>query len=99
MERFTIKQLQNNLIQVRCDTIEQANKIWKASGQNDYWNIGNKDTKEYYILCYRETKSYHSYPAWMEDGQYFKKEYGVDKTIEFNQIDFEENLLNNIQIW
>jgi len=99
MERYTIQQLKNLPIQIECHNNEQANKIWKVYGQKDYWNIGD-GKKEFYIFTYLEKDTYFKYPSWMPDSQYFPKEYGVNKTIEFSQIDFQEELeTSNLYIW
>ena len=93
MKRYNITQLKNSLIQIRCNSTEEANKIWKANKQNDFWNIG-VGLKEFYVMCKK-----NSYPTWMPDSEYFKQEYKIEKTIEFSQIDFQEELINELYIW
>ena len=99
MERYTAKQCKNKLLIIECNNKEQA---WKVL---DAWDIKQSkhgfENSNYFTILY--DSKYGCY-GWVNENThpkyYEKNKYLNGGRIHFRQIiDFEENLLNNIQIW
>lgn len=91
MERYKVSQLKNiERAVIHVDNCEQVKHIDKIFGKNHdylYKSLEYRDKNQ----CIEIKNNQHSSLRYFTEVGYL--------IIKYNQIDFEENLLNNIEIW
>lgn len=94
MKTYTIEQIKNEKIAVRIDDAEKGNILVKAVGYYYGGSFPFYNYKEFCIapsLDVKNKRFFHCHKKY-----YLGQEYTV---IEFSQIDFQDNPLNNLIIW
>lgn len=91
MNEFTINQIKTERIQVIAHSKNEANRLATAVGYNGgMWNPCTS-TFPIYIICF-DGENHNNMPQWTASDSYFIKNYDIEKTIEFSQINFEEQI-------
>lgn len=91
MERYTIEQLKNRgnaVVHVdNCEQVKHIDKVFDKNHDYLYKSLEYKKGNQ----CIEIKNSQHSSLEYFTEAGYL--------IVKYDQIDFEENLLNNIQIW
>ena len=92
MERFTIQNLlKGDRNAILCNSQLEWEKMCEIKNKNDL--------KDKFHMSRDKTFNLNDLTTYWSVSTKNEIEQQGYKLIEFNQIDFEENLLNNIQIW
>lgn len=96
MERFTIQQIEDGKIAIRIRDKEEGRKVVSKMKSKYTGSFPMDEYNEFCIAPFKNNGVNDGKICHCNKNHYTSNDYIV---IEFNQIDFEENLLNNIQIW
>lgn len=83
---YTLKEIREQKMVIRCTLPEQANKIAKASGYKYDWHVGKEHSEGFDVFFLTGEDRW----GWESTPNYFKDQYDATETIEFDQVDFQE---------
>lgn len=96
MKKYTIEELKKGYIAIKIRTQEEGRKVVDNLKMKYYGNFPIKDYQDFCIAPFEYNGKHDGSICHTEAESYRKNNYEI---IEFSQIDFQENLVECIEIW